>query len=29
MKETLILIVIVAGWLILQVYIMPKLGISS
>jgi hypothetical protein len=29
MKETLILIAVVAGWFILQAYILPKLGISS
>jgi len=29
MKETLILLAVVAGWVILQAYILPKLGISS
>jgi hypothetical protein len=29
MKETLILLAVVAGWFILQAYILPKLGISS
>lgn len=29
MKEALILLAVVAGWFILQVYILPKLGISS
>jgi hypothetical protein len=29
MKQTLILLAVVAGWFILQAYILPKLGISS
>lgn len=29
MKEALIWVAVVAGWFILQVYILPKLGISS
>jgi hypothetical protein len=29
MKETLIFLAVVAGWVILQAYILPKLGISS
>jgi hypothetical protein len=29
MKETLILLAVVAGWFILQAYILPKFGIST
>jgi hypothetical protein len=29
MKEALILLAIVAGWFVLQAYILPKLGIST
>ena len=29
MKEILIMLVIVAGWFLLQAYILPKLGIST
>ena len=29
MKEALILLVVVAGWFVLQTYILPKLGIST
>jgi hypothetical protein len=29
MKETLLLLAVVAGWFILQAYILPKFGIST
>jgi hypothetical protein len=29
MKEALILLAVVAGWFVLQAYILPKLGIST
>jgi hypothetical protein len=29
MKEALILLAVVAGWFVLQRYILPKLGIST
>jgi hypothetical protein len=29
MKEALILLAVVAGWFVLQTYILPKLGIST
>jgi hypothetical protein len=29
MKESLILLAVVAGWFVLQSYILPKLGIST
>lgn len=29
MKELLILLAVAAGWIFLQVYLLPKLGIST
>jgi hypothetical protein len=29
MKEALILLAVVAGWFVLQAYILPKLGVST
>ena len=29
MKDILIMLVIAGGWILLQVYILPKLGIST
>lgn len=29
MKEILIMLAIVGGWILLQVYILPKLGVST
>ena len=29
MKEVLIMLAVVAGWIALQAYILPKLGIST
>jgi hypothetical protein len=29
MKEALILLAVVAGWFVLQAYILPKFGIST
>ncbi len=29
MKDALILLAVVAGWFVLQTYILPKLGIST
>jgi hypothetical protein len=29
MKELLILLVVAAGWIFLQAYLLPKLGIST
>jgi hypothetical protein len=29
MKELLIILAVVAGWIVLQTYILPKLGVST
>ncbi len=29
MKELLIILAVVAGWVVLQTYILPKLGVST
>ncbi len=29
MKEILIVLAVVAGWIVLQAYILPKLGVST